>query len=195
VRAQVMAQFGLREEPAHLKGEQSGAAADPQSYALGVKEVWRVPEEQCKPGLVVHTWGWPLTDMKNPSDTTYGGAFLYHMAPDLVLCGFVTGLDYGNPYVSPYLTFQQWKTHEKVKAHLEGGECISYGARVLNEGGYYAIPKLTFPGGALLGCSAGFLNAMKIKGSHTALKSGMVAADAVRTARAAGRFGMVSATP
>lgn len=175
----VMKKFGLRDAPPHLANEDK-KEADPQSYALGVKEVWQIPEEKCKPGTVVHTWGWPLTDMKNPKDKTYGGAFLYHMEPNLVLCGFVTGLDYANPYISPYKTFQEWKRHPKISEYLDvdGAECIQYGARVLNEGGYYACPKLTFPGGMLLGCSAGFLNAMKIKGSHTALKSGMVAAEA-----------------
>jgi electron-transferring-flavoprotein dehydrogenase len=101
------------------------------------------------------------------------------MAPNQILIGFVVGLDYENPYLNPYREFQRWKHHPDVKKHLEGGECISYGARVLNEGGYHAIPKLTFPGGALIGCSAGFLNSVKIKGSHTALKSGMVAAEAL----------------
>ena len=101
------------------------------------------------------------------------------MAPNKILIGFVVGLDYENPYLNPYREFQRWKHHPDVKKHLEGGECISYGARVLNEGGYHAIPKLTFPGGALIGCSAGFLNSVKIKGSHTALKSGMVAAEAI----------------
>ncbi len=128
--------------------------------------------------------------MTSPKDTTYGGAFLYHMEPNLVLCGFVTGLDYENPYLSPYQTFQQWKTHSAISEHLEGGECIQYGARVLNEGGYYAVPKLTFPGGMLLGCSAGFLNAMKIKGSHTALKSGIVAAESTFGALTAEGAGM-----
>lgn len=112
-------------------------------------------------------------------DKTFGGSFLYHMKPNYVLVGLVVGLDYENPYVNPYMTFQTWKHHPEVKKHLEGGRCISYGARALNEGGYHAIPDLTFPGGALLGCSAGFLNSVKIKGSHTAIKSGINAAEAV----------------
>jgi electron-transferring-flavoprotein dehydrogenase len=108
----------------------------------------------------------------------FGGSFLYHQEPDLVLIGLVVGLDYANPYINPYQEFQKWKTHPEISKHLKGGTCVSYGARVLNEGGYHSIPKLTFPGGALLGCGAGFLNAVKIKGSHTALKSGMLAAEA-----------------
>lgn len=146
---------------------------DMQSYGLGLKEVWEIPEENCKPGLVQHSFGWPL-DSK-----TYGGSFLYHQAPNKVLIGFVVGLDYENPYLSPYQEFQRFKHHPEVKSHLEGGECISYGARVINEGGFQAIPKLTFPGGALIGCSAGFLNVPKVKGTHTAMKSGIIAAEAI----------------
>lgn len=146
---------------------------DPQSYGLGVKEVWRIPKDKHKPGYIQHTLGWPL------SSDLYGGSFLYHMDPDLVLVGFVVGLDYANPYVSPYQEFQRWKHHPEIKKHLEGGERIQYGGRVINEGGFQAIPKLTFPGGALLGCSAGFVNVPKIKGTHTAMKSGMVAAEAI----------------
>jgi len=164
---ELMETFELRE----------AAGADPQTYGLGVKEVWEIPEEKCTPGLVMHTYGWPL--QKSLNDKVYGGAFLYHMAPNKVLCGFVVGLDYENPYLSPYQTFQTWKHHPEISKHLEGGECVSYGARVLNEGGFYSIPKLTFPGGALIGCSAGFLNAFKIKGTHTAMKSGMLAAESV----------------
>jgi electron-transferring-flavoprotein dehydrogenase len=149
------------------------AECDAQGYGLGVKEVWEVPEEQCTPGFVMHTIGWPLqTD-------TYGGSFLYHMKPNLVLVGFVVGLDYPNPYTSPYEEFQRYKHHPKIAKHLKGGKCISYGARVINEGGFQSIPKLTFPGGALIGCSAGFVNVPRIKGSHTAMKSGIDAADAV----------------
>ena len=110
-----------------------------------------------------------------------GGSFLYHMAPNLVLIGFVVGLDYENPHLSPYQEFQRWKHHPDVSKHLEGGTCIQYGARCLNEGGFHALPKLTFPGGALAGCSAGFLNSVKIKGSHTALKSGMVCGEEIFT--------------
>jgi len=150
---------------------------DPQTYALGLKEVWKVPKEKHQAGLVTHTYGWPL--QRSINDSTFGGSFLYHMEPDLVLVGFVVGLDYENPYLNPYKTFQQWKHHKDVSKHLEGGERLSYGARCLNEGGYHSIPRLSFPGGLLVGCAAGFLNAMKIKGSHTAMKSGMVAAEAV----------------
>jgi electron-transferring-flavoprotein dehydrogenase len=157
----LMARFNLR------------AGCDPQTYGLGLKEVWRVPAEKCRPGFIQHTLGWPL-----PRDV-YGGSFLYHMAPDLVLIGFAVGLDYANPYLNPYQEFQRFKHHPRIRQHLEGGECIQYGARVINEGGLQSIPKLTFPGGALIGCSAGFLNVPKIKGTHTAMKSGMVAADAV----------------
>jgi len=148
-----------------------------QSYGLGIKEVWEVPEEVFQKGLVQHTLGFPL--QSSPIDDVYGGSFLYHQEPNLVLAGLVIGLDYKNPYLNPYKEFQKWKTHPEVRKHFEGGTCISYGARVLNEGGFHAIPKVTFKGGALLGCSAGFLNAVKIKGSHTALKSGMLAAEAV----------------
>jgi len=158
---EVMARFSLRN------------GCDPQTYGLGLKEVWRIPKEKARPGFIQHTLGWPLPM------SVYGGSFLYHMKPDLVLIGYVVGLDYANPYVSPYQEFQRWKHHPSVKQHLEGGECVQYGARVINEGGLQSIPKLTFPGGALIGCSAGFLNVPKIKGTHTAMKSGMVAADAV----------------
>lgn len=148
----------------------------PQTYGLGLKEVWEVPEDKIRPGLVQHTLGWPL--QHSLFDKTFGGSFLYHMKPNLVLVGFVVGLDYRNPYLSPYEEFQRFKHHPQVAKHLEGGTCVAYGARCLNEGGYNAIPKLTFPGGALIGCSAGFLNSVKIKGSHTAIKSGMLAAEA-----------------
>lgn len=162
---EVMSKFSLR------------AKAQPQTYGLGVKEVWEVSEEQHKPGFVQHTLGWPLQN--GLMDKTFGGSFLYHMEPNLVLVGFVVGLDYENPYLNPYQEFQRWKHHPEVAKHLTGGKCVSYGARCLNEGGYHAIPKLTFPGGALLGCSAGFLNSVKIKGSHTALASGRIAGEEV----------------
>ena len=149
------------------------AALADQSYGLGVKEVWEVPAEKHRPGLVQHTAGWPM-DSK-----TYGGSFLYHMKPNLVLVGYVVGADYENPYLSPYNEFQRFKHHPMVRKHLEGGTCVAYGARVLNEGGYQAIPKLTFPGGALVGCAAGFLNVAAIKGSHTAIKSGIECANAL----------------
>lgn len=158
---ELMKHYNLRED------------CDVQTYGIGLKEVWEVDPSQHKPGFVQHTIGWPI-----PNDV-YGGTFLYHMDPNLVLIGMVIGLDYENPYVNPYSTFQQWKHHPEVLKHIEGGECIQYGARALNEGGYQSIPKLTFPGGALLGCSAGFVNVPKIKGSHNAMKSGMVAAEAV----------------
>ena len=144
-----------------------------------------MPEGQHKAGFVQHTLGWPL--QSGLLDKTFGGSFLYHMEPNLVLVGFVVGLDYENAYLSPYQEFQRWKTHPAVSKHLEGGRCISYGARALNEGGYHAIPQLTFPGGLLAGCSAGFLNSVKIKGSHTAIKSGMVAAEAVHALLEEGR--------
>ena len=162
---EIMTKFNLREN------------SQPQTFGLGVKEVWDIPEENFKPGLVQHTIGWPLQD--GPLSKTFGGSFLYHMNPCKVLIGFVVGLDYENPYINPYKEFQRWKHHDAVREHLEGGECLSYGARVLNEGGLHAVPKLTFPGGALIGCSAGFLNSVKIKGSHTAIKSGMLAAECI----------------
>jgi electron-transferring-flavoprotein dehydrogenase len=154
----------------------SDPSTHPQSYGLGLKEVWQVPPEQFQSGLVQHTLGFPL--QSSVTDKVFGGSFLYHQEPDLVLIGFVVGLDYENPYLNPYQEFQKWKTHAHVRTHLEGGTCLSYGARVLNEGGYHSIPHLTVPGGALIGCSAGFLNSVKIKGTHTAMKSGMLAADA-----------------
>jgi len=161
----IISHFNLREGKA------------PQSYGLGIKEVWEIPEENHKPGLVMHTLGYPLQSSWN--EQTFGGTFLYHQEPNLVLCGLVIGLDYQNPYINPYKEFQQWKTHPEISGHFDGGTCTQYGARVLNEGGLNAIPKLTFKGGALIGCSAGFLNSVKIKGSHTAIKSGMVAADSI----------------
>lgn len=149
--------------------------AEPQTYGLGIKELWRIPKEKHKAGLVQHTLGWPL--QTGLMDKTFGGSFIYHMDDDLVQIGYVVGLDYENPYLNPYEEFQRFKTHPLVREHLEGGECIQYGARCLNEGGLHAIPELTFDGGALIGCSAGFLNSVKIKGTHTAMKSGMLAAE------------------
>ncbi|KAL7528093.1 hypothetical protein ACHAXR_003386 [Thalassiosira sp. AJA248-18] len=163
----IISKFDLRQE----------GGADMQHYGLGIKEVWEVPEEKFKPGFVQHTLGYPL--QSSVMDKVYGGSFLYHQEPNLVLCGLVVGLDYENPYINPYQEFQRWKTHPAIKSHLEGGTCVQYGARVLNEGGYHSLPKLTFPGGMLLGCSAGFLNAVKIKGSHCAIQSGIVAAESV----------------
>ncbi|MBL8836495.1 MAG: electron transfer flavoprotein-ubiquinone oxidoreductase, partial [Alphaproteobacteria bacterium] len=146
---------------------------DPQTFGIGIKELWEIPEAQHRPGTVVHTIGWPL-DWK-----TYGGSFLYHLENRQVAVGYVVGLDYANPYLSPFEEFQRFKTHPDVRPTFEGGRRIAYGARAINEGGFQSIPKLTFPGGALIGCTAGFLNVPKIKGTHTAMKSGMVAAEAV----------------
>lgn len=149
----------------------------PQTYGLGVKEVWEVPKEVFRSGYIQHTLGYPLQN--SLMSKVFGGSFLYHMEPNLVLVGIVVGLDYENTYLSPYKELQRFKHHPEVSKHLLGGSCIAYGARVLNEGGYHSIPKLTFPGGVLIGCSAGFLNAVKIKGSHTAMKSGMLAAESI----------------
>ncbi|ATN85850.1 electron transfer flavoprotein-ubiquinone oxidoreductase [Coxiella burnetii] len=145
--------------------------SDPQTYGIGIKELWKISPEKYKKGLVVHTVGWPL-DSK-----TYGGSFVYHYENNLLAIGLVVGLDYQNPYLDPFKEFQRFKTHPLIRHLLEDGECIGYGARALNEGGFQSIPTLTFPGGMLIGCSAGFLNVGKIKGSHTAMKSGMLAAE------------------
>lgn len=149
------------------------ANCDPQIYGIGLKEVWEVDNSHYSPGLVQHTVGWPL------DNSTYGGSFMYHMKPNLIHFGYVVGLQYTNPYLYPYEEFQRLKTHKEIKKFLQGGKCISYGARVMNAGGYLSIPKLTFPGGLLVGCSAGFLNVMKIKGAHNAMKSGIVAAESL----------------
>ncbi len=146
---------------------------EPQTYAIGIKELWEIDKKNHKPGQIIHTTGWPL------NTDTYGGSFLYHFGDNLVSIGFVIGLDYKNPYLSPYDEFQRFKHHNEIKKHLEGGRRISYGARALNEGGYQSIPKLTFPGGLFVGCEAGFLNVPKIKGTHLAMKSGMLAAEAI----------------
>ena len=146
---------------------------DPQTYAIGVKELWEVDPQRHQPGLVVHTIGWPL------DAATYGGSFLYHLEGGQVAVGLVVGLDYRNPYLSPFEEFQRFKTHPAIRPYFEGGRRISYGARALNEGGFQSIPRLDFPGGALFGCAAGYVNVPKIKGSHTAMKSGMVAAEVV----------------
>jgi electron-transferring-flavoprotein dehydrogenase len=146
---------------------------DPQTYGLGLKELWEVAPERHQPGLVVHTIGWPL------DGSTYGGSFLYHLEDRQVAVGFVIGLDYHNPFLNPFEEFQRFKTHPVIRPTFEGGRRIAYGARALNEGGFQSIPRLDFPGGALIGDTAGFLNVPKIKGSHTAMKSGMVAAEAV----------------
>ena len=154
---------------------------DPQSYALGVKELWEVPAEKARPGLVVHTAGWPL------DEHTYGGGFLYHLEGNLVTLGFVTGLDYQNPWLSPFEEMQRWKTHPAIRAHIEGGKRVGYGARAITAGGLLSLPRLVFPGGALVGCEAGTLNAARIKGSHAAIKTGMLVAEAIVPALKAGR--------
>ncbi len=158
------------------------AKSEPQVYGLGIKELWDIPAERHQPGRVVHTQGWPLSE----SDT-WGGGFLYHQANGQVALGFVTALDYANPYVSPFEEFQRWKQHPAIRAVIEGGKRVAYGARAINEGGWQSVPKLAFPGGALIGCAAGFVNVPRIKGTHTAMKSGMLAAEAVAAAFASGR--------
>jgi len=156
----VMKHFALRER------------CDPQTYAIGIKESWEITPEKHTLGSVVHTVGWPL------ASDTYGGSFVYHAADNKLSIGFVTGLDYRNPYLDPFMEFQRFKTHPLISRLLEGGKRLSYGARALNEGGYQSIPQLAFPGGALIGCSAGFMNVPKVKGTHTAMKSAICAAEA-----------------
>ena len=146
--------------------------ADPQSYGIGIKELWEVEPSKSKPGLVVHTAGWPL------ESDTYGGSFLYHLGDNKVAVGLVVGLSYKNPYLSPFEEFQRYKLHPKIRETFEGGKRIAYGARALTAGGLNSLPKTVFPGGALIGCDAGFLNASRIKGSHAAIKTGMLAAEA-----------------
>jgi electron-transferring-flavoprotein dehydrogenase len=147
--------------------------ADPQTYGIGIKELWEVRPDKHRPGLVFHSIGWPL------DSGTYGGAFLYHLEENLVSVGFVIGLDYQNPHLSPFDEFQRFKTHPEIRPTLEGGRRVSYGARTISEGGFQSLPKLTFPGGLLIGDTAGFLNVPKIKGTHLAMKSGMSAAEAL----------------
>ena len=154
---------------------------DPQVYGIGLKELWEVAPGKHAPGLVVHSAGWPL------ESDTYGGSFLYHMENNLVAVGFVVGLAYTNPYLSPFEEFQRYKTHPAMRGFFDGGKRIAYGARAITAGGLQSLPKLIFPGGALIGDDAGFLNASRIKGSHAAIKSGMLAADAVAAALKAGR--------
>lgn len=154
--------------------------SEPQTYGLGIKELWEVPEAHHRPGTVLHAIGWPL------DRHTYGGAFLYHMQGGLVSVGLVVGLDYANPYLSPFEEFQRFKTHPSIRPVFEGGRRIAYGARALNEGGIQSIPRLTFPGGALIGCSAGFVDVARIKGIHNAMASGMAAAEAVAAHLAVG---------
>ena len=161
---QASQRFGLRE------------GRPPQTYALGIKELWEIPAAQHQPGLVEHSIGWPL------DQATYGGSWLYHWGNNLVSYGFVVGLDYTNPWLSPFDEMQRLKTHPHMRKHFEGGKRLYYGARALSEGGFQSLPKLTFPGGCLVGDTAGFLNVPKIKGTHTAMKSGMIAAEAVNEA-------------
>ena len=151
--------FGLRNE------------SGPQVFGIGIKELWDIPPDKHKPGRVIHTQGWPLSD-------SWGGGFLYHQDNNQVALGFVLALDYSNPYLSPFEEMQRWKTHPALRSEIEGGRRVSYGARAINEGGYQAIPKLAFPGGALIGCAAGFVNVPRIKGTHGAMKSAMIAAEA-----------------
>ena len=165
------------------------AGKDPQTYGLGVKEIWEIDPKRHQPGFVMHTAGWPM------DNATYGGAFLYHMEGNKVLLGFITGLDYANPYISPFEEFQRWKTHRNIRWYLEGDEAagvkpgkrLEYGARAIVAGGLQSLPKTVFPGGALVGCDAGYLNVSRIKGSHAAIKSGMLAAQAAFDAVQAGR--------
>jgi electron-transferring-flavoprotein dehydrogenase len=166
---QVMAKYDLNQ------------GRDPQTYAIGIKELWEIDPAKHQPGLVVHTAGWPL------NASTYGGSFLYHMEDNQVAVGYVVGLAYDNPYLSPYEEFQRYKTHPAIRTFFEGGKRLSYGARVITAGGLQSLPKLIFPGGALIGCDAGFLNASRIKGSHGAMKTGMLAAEAAFEALGADR--------
>jgi electron-transferring-flavoprotein dehydrogenase len=154
---------------------------DAQSFGIGIKELWEVPADKARPGLVIHTAGWPI------EDDTFGGGFLYHLEGNKVTLGFVLGLDYKNPWMSPFDEMQRWKTHPAIRQHIEGGKRIGYGARAINNGGIHALPKTVFPGGALIGCDAGYLNASRIKGSHAAIKTGMLAAEAAFDAVIAGR--------
>ncbi len=147
--------------------------SDPQHYGIGIKEIWRIPEERYKPGAVMHTLGWPL------SHGTEGGGFLYHAHDGLVYLGLIVALNYSNPYLDPFAEFQRWKHHPRIREVIEGGERTSWGARAVNKGGLQSLPELAFPGGLLAGCEAGFLNGVKIKGNHTAMKTGMLAAEAV----------------
>jgi electron-transferring-flavoprotein dehydrogenase len=166
---QLIARFGLAE------------GREPQKFGIGLKELWRVAPGVARPGLVQHSFGWPL------DNRTGGGSFLYHLDGGLVAVGFVVHLNYRNPYLSPFEEFQRFKTHPAIRPTFEGGERISYGARAITEGGWQSVPKLVFPGGALIGCSAGFINVPRIKGSHNAVLSGMLAAEAAAEALAAGR--------
>ena len=173
----LMREFRLRE------------GTDPQTYGIGIKEMWEIDPALHKPGLVVHTVGWPM------DSETYGGSFMYHLENNQVAIGFVIGLDYKNPYLDPFMEFQRFKQHPAIRKYLEKGRRTCYGARAINEGGLQSIPKLTFPGGAIIGCAAGFLNVPKIKGSHTAMKSGMLAAESVFAAFEKNETGDLAAYP
>jgi electron-transferring-flavoprotein dehydrogenase len=165
----LMAQFNLRD------------GVDPQKYGIGIKEIWQVAKPKHERGLVMHTQGWPL------DTSTGGGSFVYHFDEDLVAVGFVVHLNYANPHLSPYDEFQRFKTHASIRSTFEGGKRLAYGARAINEGGLQSIPKLVFPGGALIGCAAGFVNLPRIKGSHNAMKTGMLGAEAAFAALGEGR--------
>jgi len=173
---QVMERFDLREN------------ADPQHYGIGIKEVWQIDPARHDEGLVVHSAGWPL------DGHTEGGGFLYHAAENQVYLGFIIALDYTNPHLSPFDEFQRWKLHPKIRQYIDGGERIGYGARAVNKGGLQSLPKLAFPGGMLVGCDAGFLNGIKIKGVHTAIKTGMLAAESVHQALSSGDAGQSELT-
>ncbi len=171
ISKKVIEEFGLDE------------GKEPQKYGIGIKELWKVPDENFKKGFVQHTFGWPL------DNSTGGGSWMYHFGDNYVSVGFVVHLNYKNPYLAPYQEFQRFKTHPEVRGFLEGGERVAYGARAISEGGFQAVPKLTFPGGALIGCSAGFVNVPRIKGNHNAMKTGMMAAEAAYEAITEGREG------
>lgn len=171
ISKKVIEEFGLDE------------GKEPQKYGIGIKELWKVPDENFKKGFVQHTFGWPL------DNSTGGGSWMYHFGDNYVSVGFVVHLNYKNPYLAPYQEFQRFKTHPEVRGFLEGGERVAYGARAISEGGFQAVPKLTFPGGALIGCSAGFVNVPRIKGNHNAMKTGMMAAEAAYEAISEGREG------
>ena len=179
--------MGVAKDGSHKGGYTQGmelrANADPQTYGLGIKELWEIDPAKHKQGTILHTSGWPM------DNATWGGSFIYHIENNQIYIGFVVGLDYQNPHLSPFEEFQRFKLHPAIKPLLEGGKRISYGARALNEGGWQSVPKLSFKGGALIGCAAGFLNVPKIKGSHTAMKTGMLAAEAAFEALTGGDEG------
>ena len=168
---QIIEEFGL------------GEGKSPQKYGIGLKELWKVPDANFKKGFVQHTFGWPL------NNSTGGGSWMYHFGDNYVSIGYVVHLNYKNPHLSPYQEFQRFKHHDEIRPFLEGGERVAYGARAISEGGFQAIPKLTFPGGALIGCSAGFVNVPRIKGNHNAMNTGMMAAEAAYEAVGAEREG------